>query len=55
LSDGNLPAGGTPLVVGRHRLKSRSARRAIHLKDVVKQGMRELVRRDALMGIMTVY
>ena len=52
--DGIAAAGGTPLVVGEARDGSARVLGVIHLKDVVKQGMRE--RFDAMrrMGIRTV-
>ncbi|WP_280351545.1 potassium-transporting ATPase subunit KdpB [Nocardia abscessus] len=52
--DGISAAGGTPLVVGRVADGSADVLGVIHLKDVVKQGMRE--RFDAMrrMGIRTV-
>src|SRR6202012_496726 len=57
--DGISAAGGTPLVVGQVIGDHTGAERAevlgvIHLKDVVKQGMRERFNAMRLMGIRTV-
>jgi K+-transporting ATPase ATPase B chain len=52
--DGISAAGGTPLVVGEVRDKKASVVGVIHLKDVVKQGMRERFDEMRRMGIRTV-
>ena len=58
LVDGISAAGGTPLVVGQVRLENGAAKASvlgvIHLKDVVKQGMRERFDEMRKMGIRTV-
>ncbi|OBF39202.1 K+-transporting ATPase subunit B [Mycobacterium sp. ACS1612] len=52
--DGISAAGGTPLVVGRVVEGAASVLGVIHLKDVVKQGMRERFDEMRRMGIRTV-
>ncbi|MBS1690987.1 MAG: potassium-transporting ATPase subunit KdpB [Actinobacteria bacterium] len=52
--DGISAAGGTPLVVGRVRGGDASVLGVIHLKDVVKHGMRERFDEMRRMGIRTV-
>jgi K+-transporting ATPase ATPase B chain len=52
--DGISAAGGTPLVVGRVVEGKASVLGVIHLKDVVKQGMRERFDEMRRMGIRTV-
>ena len=53
--DGISAAGGTPLVVGRGRIDGKaSVLGVIHLKDVVKQGMRDRFDEMRKMGIRTV-
>ncbi|MGD9619804.1 MAG: potassium-transporting ATPase subunit KdpB [Mycolicibacterium sp.] len=52
--DGISAAGGTPLVVGEVRGGVASVLGVIHLKDVVKQGMRERFDEMRRMGIRTV-
>ncbi|HKV21603.1 MAG TPA: potassium-transporting ATPase subunit KdpB, partial [Mycobacterium sp.] len=52
--DGISAAGGTPLVVGEVRDGTASVLGVIHLKDVVKQGMRERFDEMRRMGIRTV-
>ena len=56
--DGISAAGGTPLVVGADQrttgLEKAEVLGVIHLKDVVKQGMRERFDEMRLMGIRTV-
>jgi K+-transporting ATPase ATPase B chain len=52
--DGISAAGGTPLVVGEVRGGKASVLGVIHLKDVVKQGMRERFDEMRRMGIRTV-
>jgi K+-transporting ATPase ATPase B chain len=52
--DGISAAGGTPLVVGEVRDGAASVLGVIHLKDVVKQGMRERFDEMRRMGIRTV-
>jgi K+-transporting ATPase ATPase B chain len=52
--DGISAAGGTPLVVGQVVGQTASALGVIHLKDVVKQGMRERFDEMRRMGIRTV-
>ena len=52
--DGISAAGGTPLVVGEVRDHTASVLGVIHLKDVVKQGMRERFDEMRKMGIRTV-
>jgi K+-transporting ATPase ATPase B chain len=52
--DGISAAGGTPLVVGQVVDGTASALGVIHLKDVVKQGMRERFDEMRRMGIRTV-
>ena len=53
--DGISAAGGTPLVVGQRRQRHRApVLGVIHLKDVVKQGMRERFDEMRRMGIRTV-
>ena len=52
--DGISAAGGTPLVVGEVVDGTASALGVIHLKDVVKQGMRERFDEMRKMGIRTV-
>ena len=48
--DGISASGGTPLVVGQVVGEKASVLGVIHLKDVVKQGMRRTIRRDAQDG-----
>ncbi len=52
--DGISAAGGTPLVVGRVTDGKAEVLGVIHLKDVVKQGMRDRFDAMRLMGIRTV-
>jgi potassium-transporting ATPase ATP-binding subunit len=52
--DGISAAGGTPLVVGQVLNETPSVLGVIHLKDVVKQGMRERFDEMRRMGIRTV-
>ncbi len=52
--DGISAAGGTPLVVGRVSAGTAAVLGVIHLKDVVKQGMRERFDEMRRMGIRTV-
>ena len=52
--DGISAAGGTPLVVGQVLNGTASVLGVIHLKDVVKQGMRERFDEMRRMGIRTV-
>ena len=52
--DGISAAGGTPLVVGRIQQGNAEVLGVIHLKDVVKQGMRERFDEMRKMGIRTV-
>ncbi len=52
--DGISAAGGTPLVVGEVKDGKAAALGVIHLKDVVKQGMRERFDEMRKMGIRTV-
>ena len=52
--DGISAAGGTPLVVGQVLDHTASVLGVIHLKDVVKQGMRERFDEMRRMGIRTV-
>ncbi|MEZ0051504.1 K+-transporting ATPase ATPase B chain [Mycobacterium sp. MAA66] len=52
--DGISAAGGTPLVVGRIKNGNAEVLGVIHLKDVVKQGMRERFDEMRKMGIRTV-
>ncbi|WP_119730239.1 potassium-transporting ATPase subunit KdpB [Thermomonospora amylolytica] len=52
--DGISAAGGTPLVVGETNDGHARVLGVIHLKDVVKQGMRERFDRMRAMGIRTV-
>ncbi|SHT84246.1 K+-transporting ATPase, B subunit [Mycobacteroides abscessus subsp. abscessus] len=52
--DGISAAGGTPLVVGRVAAGQAEVLGVIHLKDVVKQGMRERFDEMRKMGIRTV-
>ncbi|OKH85308.1 potassium transporter KtrB [Mycobacterium sp. ST-F2] len=52
--DGISAAGGTPLVVGRIQDEKAEVLGVIHLKDVVKQGMRERFDEMRKMGIRTV-
>jgi K+-transporting ATPase ATPase B chain len=52
--DGISAAGGTPLVVGQVLNGAASVLGVIHLKDVVKQGMRERFDEMRRMGIRTV-
>jgi K+-transporting ATPase ATPase B chain len=52
--DGISAAGGTPLVVGEVVNRKASVLGVIHLKDVVKQGMRERFDEMRKMGIRTV-
>src|SRR6476469_1761804 len=52
--DGIAAAGGTPLVVGEVLDQQASVLGVIHLKDVVKQGMRERFDEMRRMGIRTV-
>ncbi|OMC42655.1 K+-transporting ATPase subunit B [Mycobacterium sp. IS-2888] len=52
--DGISAAGGTPLVVGRLADGQAEVLGVIHLKDVVKQGMRDRFDAMRLMGIRTV-
>jgi K+-transporting ATPase ATPase B chain len=52
--DGISAAGGTPLAVGEVRDGTASVLGVIHLKDVVKQGMRERFDEMRKMGIRTV-
>ncbi|WP_418006041.1 potassium-transporting ATPase subunit KdpB [Mycobacterium sp. PDNC021] len=52
--DGISAAGGTPLVVGRIQDGKAEVLGVIHLKDVVKQGMRERFDEMRKMGIRTV-
>ncbi|CDO06911.1 K(+)-transporting ATPase subunit B [Mycolicibacterium cosmeticum] len=52
--DGISAAGGTPLVVGQTLDGTASVLGVIHLKDVVKQGMRERFDEMRRMGIRTV-
>ena len=52
--DGISAAGGTPLVVGRVQDSHAEVLGVIHLKDVVKQGMRERFDEMRKMGIRTV-
>jgi K+-transporting ATPase ATPase B chain len=52
--DGISAAGGTPLVVGEVADHTASVLGVIHLKDVVKQGMRERFDEMRRMGIRTV-
>ena len=52
--DGISAAGGTPLVVGRIQQGKAEVLGVIHLKDVVKQGMRERFDEMRKMGIRTV-
>ncbi|MFS0897382.1 potassium-transporting ATPase subunit KdpB [Mycolicibacterium litorale] len=54
LVDGVSAAGGTPLVVGQIRDGKAAVLGVIHLKDVVKQGMRERFDEMRRMGIRTV-
>lgn len=52
--DGISAGGGTPLVVGESRGGTAAVLGVIHLKDVVKQGMRERFDEMRRMGIRTV-
>jgi K+-transporting ATPase ATPase B chain len=52
--DGISAAGGTPLVVGQINGDTAEVLGVIHLKDVVKQGMRERFDAMRVMGIRTV-
>jgi K+-transporting ATPase ATPase B chain len=52
--DGISAGGGTPLVVGESRDGAAAVLGVIHLKDVVKQGMRERFDEMRRMGIRTV-
>ena len=52
--DGISASGGTPLVVGEHLNGEAAVLGVIHLKDVVKQGMRERFDEMRRMGIRTV-
>lgn len=52
--DGISAGGGTPLVVGERRDGEAAVLGVIHLKDVVKQGMRERFDEMRRMGIRTV-
>ena len=52
--DGISAAGGTPLVVGEVKSGKATVLGVIHLKDVVKQGMRERFDEMRRMGIRTV-
>jgi K+-transporting ATPase ATPase B chain len=52
--DGISAAGGTPLVVGDRTTAGARVLGVIHLKDVVKDGMRERFAQLRLMGIRTV-
>ncbi|OBJ57581.1 potassium-transporting ATPase subunit KdpB [Mycobacterium sp. 1423905.2] len=52
--DGISAGGGTPLVVGESRHGQAAVLGVIHLKDVVKQGMRERFDEMRKMGIRTV-
>ena len=52
--DGISAAGGTPLVVGKVQNGKAAVLGVIHLKDVVKQGMRERFDEMRRMGIRTV-
>ncbi|HWF42910.1 MAG TPA: potassium-transporting ATPase subunit KdpB [Acidothermaceae bacterium] len=52
--DGISAAGGTPLVVAANDARGARALGVIHLKDVVKQGMRERFDELRAMGIRTV-
>ncbi|OBH06427.1 potassium-transporting ATPase subunit KdpB [Mycobacterium sp. E1747] len=54
LVDGISAGGGTPLVVGESRDGEASVLGVIHLKDVVKQGMRDRFDEMRRMGIRTV-
>jgi K+-transporting ATPase ATPase B chain len=54
LVEGVSAAGGTPLVVGQIRDGDAAVLGVIHLKDVVKQGMRERFAEMRRMGIRTV-
>jgi K+-transporting ATPase ATPase B chain len=54
IADGISAAGGTPLVVGEVLDHQASVLGVIHLKDVVKQGMRERFDEMRRMGIRTV-
>ncbi|MEO3809513.1 potassium-transporting ATPase subunit KdpB [Sphaerisporangium sp. B11E5] len=54
LVDGISSGGGTPLVVGEHVAGRARVLGVIHLKDVVKQGMRERFDEMRRMGIRTV-
>nr|WP_240506912.1 potassium-transporting ATPase subunit KdpB [Thermoactinospora rubra] len=54
LVDGISASGGTPLVVGELRDGAAHVLGVIHLKDVVKQGMRERFDQMRRMGIRTV-
>lgn len=54
IGDGISAAGGTPLAVGEVRDGTARALGVIHLKDVVKQGMRERFDEMRRMGIRTV-
>ena len=53
-STASPPAGGTPLVVGEVKDGKAAVLGVIHLKDVVKQGMRERFDEMRRMGIRTV-
>jgi K+-transporting ATPase ATPase B chain len=52
--DGISSAGGTPLVVAEQNSQGARALGVIHLKDIVKQGMRERFDEMRAMGIRTV-
>ena len=52
--DGISAAGGTPLVVAERANRHARALGVIHLKDIVKQGMRERFDELRAMGIRTV-
>jgi K+-transporting ATPase ATPase B chain len=54
LGDGNSAAGGTPLVVAEKANGDTRALGVIHLKDIVKQGIRERFAEMRAMGIRTV-
>ena len=54
IADGIAAAGGTPLAVGEVRDGRATVLGVIHLKDVVKQGMRERFAEMRRMGIRTV-
>jgi potassium-transporting ATPase ATP-binding subunit len=54
IADGIAGAGGTPLVVAERTTTGARALGVIHLKDIVKQGMRERFDELRAMGIRTV-